>query len=83
MKRGGINTVIMGNVTIGKHCVIGTNSLVNKDIPDYCVAAGNPAKIVKMHDVKTGQWVKIAGKAGLDSYLAARSTGLPADTAKS
>ena len=36
-----------------------------------------------MLDVKTGQWVKIAGKADLDNYLAARSTGLSADTAKS
>jgi acetyltransferase-like isoleucine patch superfamily enzyme len=79
----GINTVIMGNVTIGKHCVIGANSVVYKDIPDYCFAAGNPARIVKMLDEKNGQWVKIAGKADLDNYLAARSTGLSADTAKS
>lgn len=69
----GINAVIMGNLKIGKHCVIGANSVVNEDIPDYCVAVSNPAKVVKMLDVKTGQWVKVEGKADLDKYLAARS----------
>lgn len=53
----GINAVIMGNVTVGKHCVIGANSVVIKDIPDYCVAVGNPAKVVKVLDAKTGNWI--------------------------
>ena len=43
----GINVVIVGNVKIGKHCVIGANSVVTKDIPDYCVAVGSPAKVIK------------------------------------
>jgi len=43
----GINSVIIGNVKIGKHCVIGANSVINTDIPDYSVAVGNPAKVVK------------------------------------
>lgn len=43
----GINVVIVGNVKIGKHCVIGANSVVTKDIPEYCVAVGSPAKVVK------------------------------------
>ena len=43
----GINAVIVGNVKIGKHCVIGANSVVTKDIPDYCVAVGSPAKVIK------------------------------------
>lgn len=68
----GINAVIMGNVKIGKHCVIGANSVVIKDIPDYCVAAGNPAKIVKTLDVRTGHWVKVAEQADLERYLAER-----------
>jgi acetyltransferase-like isoleucine patch superfamily enzyme len=77
----GINSVIMGNVTVGKHCVIGANSVVNRDIPDYSVAVGNPAKVVKTFDVKTEQWVKVEGKADLDRYLAARSWRLSEDTA--
>lgn len=43
----GINVVIVGNVKIGKHCVIGANSVVTHDIPDYSVAVGCPARIIK------------------------------------
>ena len=43
----GINAVIVGNVNIGKHCVIGANSVVTKDVPDYCVAVGGPARVIK------------------------------------
>ena len=43
----GINAVIVGNVTIGKHCAIGANSVVTKDVLDYCVAVGSPAKVIK------------------------------------
>ena len=43
----GNNVVINPGVTIGIGAVIGANSVVNKDIPDYCVAAGSPARIVK------------------------------------
>lgn len=52
----GINSVIVGNVKIGKHCVIGANSTVTKDIPDYSVAVGNPAKIIKVYE--KNKWVK-------------------------
>lgn len=43
----GINAVIVGNVKIGKHCVIGANSVVTKDVPDYCVAVGSPTRVIK------------------------------------
>ena len=43
----GINAVIVGNVKIGKHCVIGANSVVTKDVPGYCVAVGSPARVIK------------------------------------
>ena len=46
----GINAVIVGNVRIGKHCVVGANSVVTKDVPDYCVAVGSPARVIK--DIK-------------------------------
>ena len=38
---------IMPGVTIGKGAIIGANAVVTKDIPSYCVAVGNPARIVK------------------------------------
>ncbi len=43
----GNKVTIMQGVTIGKNCVIGANSVVTKNIPDGCVAAGVPAKIIK------------------------------------
>lgn len=43
----GNNVSILPNVKIGQHCVIGANSVVTKDIPDYHIAVGNPAKIIK------------------------------------
>ena len=42
----GIHTTILKGVHIGNNVIIGANSLVNKNIPDNCVAAGNPCKKV-------------------------------------
>ena len=43
----GIGSIIMPGVTIGKGAVIGAGAVVTKDIPDYCLAVGVPAKVVK------------------------------------
>lgn len=43
----GGNVIVLGGVTIGNNVVIGAGALVNKDIPDNCIAAGVPAKIIK------------------------------------
>jgi len=43
----GGNVTIMPGVTIGKGCTIGAGSVVTKDIPDFSVAIGSPAKVVK------------------------------------
>lgn len=42
----GMHSTILKGVHIGNNVIIGANSLVNKDIPDNCVAAGNPCKVV-------------------------------------
>ena len=42
----GAKTTILPGVVIGEGCIIGANSLVNKDIPPFSVAAGNPIKII-------------------------------------
>ena len=46
----GINVSIMPNVTIGRNCVIGANSVVTTDIPDFHVAAGSPARVIRAVD---------------------------------
>jgi acetyltransferase-like isoleucine patch superfamily enzyme len=55
----GTNTVIVGNIDIGKNCVIGANSVVTKDIPDFCVAVGIPARVIRKYNVETKMWVNI------------------------
>jgi acetyltransferase-like isoleucine patch superfamily enzyme len=55
----GQNSVIMPGVTIGRNCVIGANSLVNMDIPDYSIAVGVPARLVKRYNKITKQWEKV------------------------
>lgn len=42
----GTMSMVGAGVTIGNHCVIGAHSFVNKDIPDYSIAAGIPAKVI-------------------------------------
>ncbi|QOG13274.1 acetyltransferase [Arcobacter sp. FWKO B] len=43
----GHNVVVMGNVTIGDGAVIGSSSVVTKDIPPFAIAVGNPAKVIR------------------------------------
>ena len=43
----GAGATILPGVTVGKHAIIGANSVVSKDIPDYAVAVGCPAKVIK------------------------------------
>jgi len=37
-------------ISVGKHAIVGAGSVVTKDVPDYAVVVGNPAKVVKMLD---------------------------------
>lgn len=53
----GENVCIMG-CSIGKNSVIGANSIVINDIPDYSVAVGMPAKVIKRYDFESKQWIK-------------------------
>lgn len=53
----GENVCVLG-ANIGKHCVIGANSVVTKDIPDYCVAVGAPARIIKRYNFIKHEWCK-------------------------
>ncbi|MEO6802231.1 MAG: DapH/DapD/GlmU-related protein, partial [Granulicella sp.] len=45
----GMGTMVLPNVRIGKRCVIGANSVVTSDIPDYSIAAGSPARVIRTH----------------------------------
>lgn len=43
----GAGCIVLPGVTLGRGVVVGANAVVTKDLPDYAVAVGNPAKILK------------------------------------
>ncbi len=48
----GYNSIILKGVTIGENSVIGAGSIVTKDIPANCVAAGNPCRIIRTLNIE-------------------------------
>ncbi len=44
----GTRVIILPGVHIGRGCIIGAGSVVTKDIPSYSIAAGNPARVIRM-----------------------------------
>ena len=54
----GENVCVVG-ASVGIHCVIGANSVVTKDIPDYSIAVGSPAKVIKKFNSTTKTWDKV------------------------
>lgn len=52
----GENVCIIG-CTIGRHCIIGANSVVMRHVPDYSVVAGAPARIVRRFCTMRQQWL--------------------------
>ena len=56
----GQNVVILPGVTIGEYCIIGANSVVNRSIPDRCIAVGAPAKVIKRWNERNAQWFPVS-----------------------
>jgi acetyltransferase-like isoleucine patch superfamily enzyme len=54
----GENVCVLPGVTIGRHSVIGSNSVVTKDVPPHSVAAGVPARVLRTYDPRTAQWIR-------------------------
>ena len=50
----GHGTVVLPGVTIGRHVVVGAGSVVTDDLPDHCVAVGNPARVIRSYDEARG-----------------------------
>ena len=55
----GEGVCIMSGVTIGFGCVIGALSVVTKNIPDYSIAIGSPAKVVKEYNFENENWENV------------------------
>ena len=54
----GHGVVVLPGAKIGKHVAVGANSVVTGELPDYCVAVGSPARIIKQYSHKDG-WIKL------------------------
>ena len=54
----GENVCIIG-ANIGRNSVIGANSVVTRDIPDFCVAVGSPAVVIRKFNLEKNEWSKV------------------------
>jgi len=52
----GTNAVITAGVTVGKHSIVAAGSVVTKDVPDYSIVGGNPARVLKKYNFETQSW---------------------------
>ena len=50
----GAGTVVLPGATIGRHVAVGANSVVTGELPDFCVAVGAPARVIKRYDPQGG-----------------------------
>lgn len=55
----GYGVGIQAGTILGKHCVVGANSVVRGKFPDYCVIAGVPARILKRYNPDSNKWERI------------------------
>lgn len=55
----GEKVMILPGVTVGDWSIIGAGSVVNKSIPPYSIAVGNPARVIKRYSFETHNWEKI------------------------
>lgn len=58
----GYGAAIQAGTILGKHCVVGANSVVRGIFPDYSVIVGAPAHIIKRYCFKTHTWKKTNAK---------------------
>ena len=55
----GENAIILPGIEIGKNSIIGAGSVVTKNVPENCIVAGNPAKIIKKYNFGNKKWERI------------------------
>ena len=65
----GSGSTILSNVVVGEHAIVGAGSVVTRDVPDYAVVAGNPARVLRYVSgaADAGERGDRAPQGGIDS----------------
>lgn len=53
----GYGVSVLPGVSLGKHCIVGTRSVVTRSFPDYSMVAGSPARLIKKYCLETKTWI--------------------------
>lgn len=55
----GTGAKILAGTVLGKQCVVGSNSVVRGEFPDYCVIVGSPARVIKRYNTQSECWERV------------------------
>lgn len=60
----GSSSTLLCGVTVGEHSIVGAGSVVTRDVPAYCIVAGNPARVLRTIEKETADESAIFGSEG-------------------
>ncbi|MGZ4675163.1 MAG: acyltransferase [Acidimicrobiia bacterium] len=55
----GHGTIVLPGAHVGEHVAVGAGSVVTSELPDFSVAVGNPARVIRRYDTERAEWVKV------------------------
>ena len=56
----GEKVIVLKGVSVGSNSIIGSGSVVTKDVPPFSVAVGNPARVIKRFDHEERSWIRVS-----------------------
>lgn len=65
----GAGVKIVGDISIGYGTIVAANSVVKMNVPDHCVVAGSPAKVIKICNYKFNEWINVKNNEQLLNHI--------------